>query len=69
MIDAIRSHPQFLPLVAMETRRRLVVSMPGGAAELARNSAECFAAEQAILRGTGCTFNQLTSAVLPLVKE
>lgn len=69
MAAAIRQHPQFRALVNLEARRRRLVMLPGGAAELRRNADQCFAAEAAILRDTGCTVDELTSAVLPLAGE
>jgi|GEM_PF-5716555 hypothetical protein len=64
MAETIRNHPAFGRLVQLEAQRRRMVRRPGGRAALAANSAACFAAEQEILRATGCTFNQLTAAVL-----
>jgi len=63
MASSITQHPAFARLVDLEAQRRRMVRRPGGRAALAANSSACFAAEQQILRDTGCTFNQLTAAV------
>ncbi len=63
MASSITQHPAFSRLVDLEAQRRRMVRRPGGRAALAANSTACFAAEQEILRGTGCTFTQLTAAV------
>ena len=68
-LQVIRQHPQFRPLVNLEARRRRLVQMPGGRDKLAQNADECFRAEARILRDTGCTFSELTSAVLPMVGD
>lgn len=60
----ITEHPAFCRLVALEAERRRLLRRPGGRAALAANSTACFQAEQAILRDIGCSFNQLTAAVL-----
>lgn len=60
----ITEHPAFCRLVALEAERRRLLRCPGGRGALAANSTACFEVEQQILRATGCTFNQLTAAVL-----
>lgn len=63
MASNIAQHPAFPRLVKLEAQRRRLVRRPGGRAALAANSTACFQAEQEILRGTGCTFLDLTAAV------
>lgn len=63
-LDIIRQHPAFSRLVDLEAQRRRLSRRPGGRSAIAANSTACFQAEQEILRGTGCTFNDLTAAVL-----
>jgi hypothetical protein len=62
--SAITEHPAFARLVQLEAQRRRMLRRPGGRDALAANSTACFQAEHEILRGTGCTFNQMTGAVL-----
>jgi hypothetical protein len=60
----IQTHPAFTALVSAEQARRKLVRRPGGRAALAANSTLCFRLEQQIMRDTGATFSELTSAVL-----
>jgi hypothetical protein len=63
MNETIRNHPEFTKLVRLERERRQMVRRPGGRAALAANSTECFRAEHAIIRATGCSFIELSAAV------
>lgn len=60
---AIAAHPHFERLCTLETERSRLVRRPGGRDLLAANSAACMTAENAIMRATGCTMNEITSAI------